>query len=525
MKIIKILSFLLILCIANGCTTTQTKYHRAVVRKNYSQLRELDNPQTINQYNSSGQAPIHLAIIQNDIEAVKELIAEKADVNIPQKTFLHETPLFVLLSSPEPNCHIAKLLIENGANVNAQLSDGKTPLLVSLEKNNIDLVEILVNHGADVNIQYHTGWSALHVGAAQNNMSAVDILCKNGANVNLTGKQNETPLAVAVAKENTKIVDSLLLYGADPNICPHNKKDYYGKLLYSDDLTIANQLLSHPHFKLPDDFPQHELFFRAFELQNQDFLSKLFQLEFSPTPEIKNTFAPIHLIAIKGNIEWLDRFLNENADINVEDEYGHNALFFAMYNDFPDVAKKLILNGSKLVEFYAPPDYSFITAKTFVLIAENSDIQNQYDRKTAYKKAAEAFEIAEKNYADFYKKSDKDLGKAKLNNLLKKVAIVTLQAALTAGQNYSGQYQPNSNMQIHNLNQTNSSRSRINRYHMNKGSDENLPNASEGSTPSSSLFNFADTTYIESQRDLIKIKYESARKNHKEILEIIKSQE
>ncbi|ORX62071.1 ankyrin [Hesseltinella vesiculosa] len=56
---------------------------------------------------------------------------------------------------------VVQILLENGANVNAQNESGQTPLLYAASKNRLDIAKVLLNHGADVNLVNHIKQSPL----------------------------------------------------------------------------------------------------------------------------------------------------------------------------------------------------------------------------------------------------------------------------------------------------------------------------------------------------------------------------
>jgi len=57
---------------------------------------------------------------------------------------------------------LARLLVEHGADVTAQDTDGSTPLHSASAMGSVDLARFLVEHGADVTTQQKDGAIPLH---------------------------------------------------------------------------------------------------------------------------------------------------------------------------------------------------------------------------------------------------------------------------------------------------------------------------------------------------------------------------
>lgn len=97
-------------------------------------------------------------VIENNIGEIKKVIAY-ADVNQVEKetgfTALHYCAQFY-------NLEIARLLIENKANVNAQDNVGNTPLFkaVFFSEGKTEMIKLLLENGADCEIKNNFGVSA-----------------------------------------------------------------------------------------------------------------------------------------------------------------------------------------------------------------------------------------------------------------------------------------------------------------------------------------------------------------------------
>lgn len=63
---------------------------------------------------------------------------------------------------------IAQLLIDNGANINAQRYNGWTPLMLAVGIKNIDMVKFLLDNNADITIKNNSNKTALDIARSRN---------------------------------------------------------------------------------------------------------------------------------------------------------------------------------------------------------------------------------------------------------------------------------------------------------------------------------------------------------------------
>ena len=90
------------------------------------------------------------AAYEGNIEAVKQQLAEGADVNVKDKDYRNETSL--QYAAQEGHMKVAELLIANGADVNAKVfGNGETPLQYAVQEGHKEVVELLIANDADVN--------------------------------------------------------------------------------------------------------------------------------------------------------------------------------------------------------------------------------------------------------------------------------------------------------------------------------------------------------------------------------------
>lgn len=124
------------------------------------------------------------------------------------------TPLHLAAFFGHPD--LADALVAAGANLNARSSNAmkNTPLHAAAAGGQVALVELLLKRGADPNATQESGWTALHSAAQAGNRQMVEALLANGAHVNARAANNQSPLDLALSKGRPEIAALLEQLGA-----------------------------------------------------------------------------------------------------------------------------------------------------------------------------------------------------------------------------------------------------------------------------------------------------------------------
>ncbi len=223
----------------------------AVINSNIKEAkRALQEGIKINTPANLGLTPLMLASAIGNIEMVKLLLENKADPNIFDKggySFItakhkdtnitkeileqyigkentkdgvtYSTNSALRIASAEGHEEIVKLLLDKGAEVNAQNSAGFVALDAVGE--NTAIAKMLIEKGAKVNNQSYSGYTPL-IAASQNGyIEVINLLLDNGAYLNIVA-QNQTALSVAVYNGQTEAVKLLLSKEIDKNYLKEN---------------------------------------------------------------------------------------------------------------------------------------------------------------------------------------------------------------------------------------------------------------------------------------------------------------
>jgi ankyrin repeat protein len=124
-----------------------------------------------------------------DGKELGRLVAAGADINLPLYGKSNALLFFLDNDSKKITPAIAKDLIDLGINLSAKDENGRTALILAVEKKAADgVIERLIQSGADVNAAYFSRITALTAAKVLENKSAATILIKNGARRDVTAE-------------------------------------------------------------------------------------------------------------------------------------------------------------------------------------------------------------------------------------------------------------------------------------------------------------------------------------------------
>lgn len=142
-------------------------------------------PDRANMENEEGLTLLGYAAHYGQVEAVRVLIEEGADINavshsrisyIPSNTALHAA------IAGERNMDVIRLLLSHQADTRIFDSNGHTCLhTAAYHDDNTGLIRLLLEHGADIHARLGEGESALSLAEKQGNHQVAELLKQYGA--------------------------------------------------------------------------------------------------------------------------------------------------------------------------------------------------------------------------------------------------------------------------------------------------------------------------------------------------------
>ena len=136
--------------------------------------------------------------VQKDVEIVKLLYFSSCK----GETALH-------FAARSGHARSRNAAASNGAKWDVRNSEEKTALPYAVGEGHVEVVKILIQNGADVNADIkEEDWSFLHTAAGHGYVDIVKVLIENGADVNACEQFNGTALAQAASMDVLRLRNS-----------------------------------------------------------------------------------------------------------------------------------------------------------------------------------------------------------------------------------------------------------------------------------------------------------------------------
>ncbi|KAB8212275.1 ankyrin repeat-containing domain protein [Aspergillus parasiticus] len=218
----------------------------------------------------AGRTPLYLAVSKSHL-AIAKMLLMSGKVNVNSRDNENRTPLLWLLEkdktftivyhsqrgtymgiesregapfpwdTKENQEVMARLLVDNGADVNLSGSNGRTPLSLAAERSNDNIIKMLLDNNAVVGAKDNAGRTPLSWAAeSSRNENSIRILLAKGAEIESKDDRGRTPLSWATGRckhhayrppltwspdeNDVNIVKMLLQAGANVH-----SKDIYGR--------------------------------------------------------------------------------------------------------------------------------------------------------------------------------------------------------------------------------------------------------------------------------------------------------
>lgn len=254
---------------------------------------------------------------------IAKLLIENG-VNIEKKdTRYGRTPLSW---AAQRSADIAELLLNKGANIEARDNDGRTPLSWA-SQGDAGILELLFEKGANIEAKDNNGRTPLSWTAQVGNIENAELLIARGANIEARDNTGRTPLSFA-AQRSTSMIELLLEKGADIEAKDKtNQTPLSWATQFGDAATVRLLLNKGAEFEAKDNKGRTPVYWAA----TRDITSLELLLEKGANIEVRDSAGrtPLSRAALMGNVAHAELLLSKGADIETRDNRGQTPLLCA----------------------------------------------------------------------------------------------------------------------------------------------------------------------------------------------------
>jgi ankyrin repeat protein len=191
--------------------------------------------------------PLHFAAANGLTELTRRIIAtDTADINAKAK-FDYQPLHLTFRNDVKPKADLVKLLLENGADLNAKSETSDTPFMRMLYFcPDIEIAKIFIEHKVDIRAVDDAKMTCLHNYAYSGSDPAiVELLVDNGADISAEDYWGETPLHRLISRFNcpTELLEAFLKHGAEINKDNSNSQQPLYEASATDNIEAVKILL------------------------------------------------------------------------------------------------------------------------------------------------------------------------------------------------------------------------------------------------------------------------------------------
>lgn len=288
------------------------------------------------------------AMHENNPTKMQCLIEAGANID---ETNVHGVSIFMRIVSAD-HINIVRMLIEkNKKLLNITDSFKITALMYAFQRINIEMIQLLIEMGADLEADSPGGYTVLISAAAYGYTSIVKLLLKKGANIDAQTDEGKTALMCSAERGYTGIMELLLNRGA--NIDVPNE----------DNLTVRDYIIAHGKLEMlkllvkKNLITQNELDANLTKatIENKSTKMECF-IKAGATIDEKNAEHVMIFMQIvtAGDIALVKAHIEKNKKIvEVENRHGETALMNAVSSNQYAMVKLLLMNGANVNKVFS----------------------------------------------------------------------------------------------------------------------------------------------------------------------------
>ena len=328
-----------------GCIAQQ-----ALVRRLQQPHREFERLRSFHdvfqEWNASygmGVGLLYTLSFHGYYELVQMVLLEKgADVNAQGGHY----GTALQAASKQGHGQIVQRLLEKGADVNAQGGHYGNALVAASVRVHDQIVQRLLEKGADVNAQGGLYGNALQAASVEGHDQIVQRLLEKGADVNAQGGHYGTALQAASKQGHDQIVQRLLEKGADVNA----QGGHYGNALVAASVRVHDQIVQRLLEKGANVNAQGGQYGTALQAASKRGHGQIVQRLLEKGADVNAQGGEygnaLYAASVEGHDQVVQRLLEKGADVNAQEGKYGTALQAASVRGADQIVQRLLEKGA-----------------------------------------------------------------------------------------------------------------------------------------------------------------------------------
>jgi ankyrin repeat protein len=245
---------------------------------------------------------------------------------------------------------VVKLLLDKGADVNAQGGEYSNALYAASFRGHEQVVKMLLDKGAEVNAQGGLCSNALQAASLKGNEQVVKMLLDKGADVNAQGGHYSNALQAASLEGHRQVVKMLLDEGANINA----QSGEYSNALYAASIRGHKQVTKLLLDKGADVNAQVGGYGNALQAASDRGYEQVVKMLLDKGADVNAQGGEysnaLYAASFRGHEQVVKMLLDKGAEVNAQGGKYGNALKAALARGHEHILKMLVVKGLSIVE-------------------------------------------------------------------------------------------------------------------------------------------------------------------------------
>ena len=296
--------------------------------------------------NSNDKSPVDLTLLEKSAEnsaKITEMLIGKADKNIINDSLDGKTPLIIAVG----NSYIdtAKILIENGTNINAVDIEGWSALSYAVNNGDIEIAKLLLENKAKIKDELLI---AIKSPIVESRINMMKLLIDNKANINYTDENGFNPLNIAIESGNMELTKFLITNGANVNSLMQDGVSLIGYAIAQNNMDLLQMLIengANVNNTNGDSWADTPL-----KTASRLGLDNVVRILLTRNADINavdmNGNTALHTAALNSQLSVVKLLLEKNPNLDIQNKVGNTALHLAVISGNIDIVGELVLKGA-----------------------------------------------------------------------------------------------------------------------------------------------------------------------------------